>query len=296
MTLKRKTGFWLALAFVFCMNPAAGSFPFYGGFPAYAAEEAAAYVADDAELFTEAEEMALEEKGLLLAAEMNADVVIVTEDDTGGMSARDFSEQYYIDGDFGVGNNYNGIIFLIDMDNRELFINSVGDMMRYFTDERREKMLDGVYGFAADGDFYGAAEEFLSGTEKYYKKGIEAGQYNYDEETGEISPYRRIRWYEAAIAFGVAAAAAGFFCMSVVNEYGMKRQKREAEGFCMAYRANCNYQMNQVQDHFLRENTTHVVIRTNNSGGGRSGGSPGGGRSTSHSRSGRSFSGSGRKF
>lgn len=41
-----------------------------------------------------------------------------------------------------------------------------------------------------------------------YDNGIAADQYNYDPETGKISRYRSVRWYEALFALAAAGCPA----------------------------------------------------------------------------------------
>lgn len=91
------------------------------------------------------------------------------------------------------------------MDNRELCISTEGKMVRYLTDSRIEAVLDDMYGYAAAGDYYQAAGAFVEDLEVCYDNGIAADQYNYDSETGKISRYRSVRWYEALFALAAAA-------------------------------------------------------------------------------------------
>lgn len=73
-------------------------------------------------------------------------------------------------------------------------------MIRYMTDSRIEDVLDDVYGYASDADYYGAASAFLADTETCYANGISKDQYNYDTETGKISRYHHLEWYEILFA------------------------------------------------------------------------------------------------
>ena len=61
----------------------------------------------------------MEEEIASMRKEMNMDVVIATTDDAEGKSAETYCEDFYINGGFGTGKDYSGVIFLIDMDNRE---------------------------------------------------------------------------------------------------------------------------------------------------------------------------------
>lgn len=271
-------------------------------FPAQAAEKSdlssgKERVFDGAGLFDEQEKEVLEERITSMREDMNMDVVIVTTDDAEGRSAEQYAENFYVEGNFGTGKDYSGVLFLIDMDNREIYIAPVGTMNRFLTDQRWNAILDDAYEGVSSGDYGASAEAFLSGVRKYYKAGIPGGQYNYDRDTGKISVYRSIRWYEAAIAILVALLAAVLPCLGVVSRYSMKKERNQAENYLKAYRADCGFQFSVNAEHLINKTVTHVIIPRNQSGGHGSGGSSSSShRSTTHSSGGRSFGGGGRKF
>lgn len=254
-------------------------------------------VFDNAGLFTESERASMEENIASMRKDMNMDVVIVTTDDAEGKTAESYSEDFYINGNFGTGKEYSGVLFLIDMDNRELYLTPVGTMNRFLTDKRWNSILDDAYEGASNGDYAASAQSFLDGVRRYYAAGIPGGQYNYDRDTGKISIYRSIRWYEAVIALAVALAAAIGPCAAVMSQYAMKKERRQAGNYLKAYRADCSFRFSANTDNMINKTVTHVIIPKNNSGGGHSGGgSSSAGRSTTHSSGGRSFGGGGRKF
>lgn len=76
-------------------------------------------VFDDAMLFTEEEKVNLYVEVNYLSQSYNMDIVIVTTNDALGKSSREYADDYFDYGGFGIGGNYDGILFLIDMDNRE---------------------------------------------------------------------------------------------------------------------------------------------------------------------------------
>ena len=146
-----------------------------------------ARVYDDAGLFSADEKEEFETTIQSMKKEMNMDVVILTSDDTGGKAAKDYAESFYIERNFGVGSDYRGVLFLIDMDNREMYILPVGKMNRFLTDNRWNAILDDAYKEISQGDYAACARTFLSGVTRYYRAGIPGGQYNYNTDTGEIS-------------------------------------------------------------------------------------------------------------
>jgi len=83
-----------------------------------------------------------------------------------------------------------------------------------------------------------------------------------------------------------------------VNRYGMKKERRQAANYLMAYRADCRFEYQNQTDNLVNKFVTTAIIprQQNHSGGGSSGGSHSGRSSTHSSSSGRSHGGGGRKF
>ncbi|WP_077609882.1 TPM domain-containing protein [Clostridium sp. Marseille-P2415] len=255
-------------------------------------------VFDEGGLFSGEETKRFETQIQSMKEDMNMDVVIVTTEDAGGKTAGKYAEDFYIDGGFGVGKDHSGVLFLIDMDNRELYILPVGKMNRFLTDKRWNAILDDAYDSVSSGEYGTCAQSFLTGVAKYYKAGIPGGQYNYDKETGKISVYRSIKWYEAALAVLVGLFAAGVSCSGVVRQYSMKKERGWAKNSLMAYRADCQFWYSDQADDLVNKTVTHVIIPRNHGGSGQGGGGgfSSGGRSTTHTSSGRTMGGGGRKF
>lgn len=292
--LYMRRGYLLLVCMICCLFwiPAAD---IAGAAVSYGAEQR---VFDQAGLFDGDEISELETRIEELREQMNMDVVLVTADNTGGRSARDYADDFYDEGGFGTGKDASGVLYLIDMDNRELYISTSGTMIRFLTDERIEAMLDHAVDDTASGAYGAAAEKLLADTGVWYQKGIPGGQYNYDVETGTVSRYRSIRWYEALAAIAAAAVCAGGVCLNVKREYAMEQDRRQTANFALAYRANAHFALQDPEDVMVHSFVTQKIIPKTTvavrPGGGFSGGS--GRSSTHHSGSGRSHGGGGRRF
>ena len=264
--------------------------------------ESAVRVFDLADLFDDAEERALAERIDALREKMNMDAAVVTVEEN-DRSAEEFADKFYEEQGLGVGTNHDGALFLIDMENGELYISTEGKMLRYLTDGRIEAILDDAIEYAYDGQFMETAEVFLEDLEICYDNGIASDQYNQDTETGKVDRYRSVQWHEFLFAIAVAAAAAGGAVLSVVREYGMKNDaERLAANFKLSYRKDSSFAPGRaLADILIGSYVTHSVIASaTKNGGGRSGGgrslSSGGRTSTHRSSSGRVHGGGGRKF
>lgn len=286
--MMKKTYFYIVLT-ILCMVLSV--------FPAMAAEDEQR-VYDEAGLFTEEETRQLEDSITRLREEIHMDVAVVTADQLDGKASMEYADDFYDEHGFGVGKDGDGVLLLMDMYHRELTISTTGVMVRLLTDERIDEILDAAIGGMADEDYKLAADVFLQMVGQYYQEGIQSDQYIYDSETGRISVYRSIRWYEALVAVLVAAAAAAATCVSVQREYLMKRTRSQAANFNKAYTADCRFQYQTQDDQLINQFVTqHVIARNNSSGGGNRSGGSGSGRSTVHrSSSGRSHGGGSRRF
>ena len=276
---------------------AAGPAVVYGAEKKIAEEVPVERIFDGAGLFDAKERAHLEEMAASYRDEMGVDLVVVTAFNDGRHTAMEYADDFYDYGGFGEGKDADGVLFLIYLDRPgsvtgDYWISTTGVMIRILTDKRIDTMKANVVGFLKDQDYAGAAQQFMRDVSYYVDKGIVSGQYNYDSETGRISRYHSIRWYEALFAVAVAAGVALSACLGVMRRYSMKPSRRQKENGLMAYRAGANFCMNNIQDILVKQFTTHTRIST--SSGGRAGG---GGRSTTHtSSSGRSHGGGGGRF
>ncbi|MCI8886910.1 MAG: TPM domain-containing protein [Hungatella sp.] len=269
----------------------------YGGAPEEASASDGIRVYDMAGLFTEEDIEELEQRIEGYRTQWDMDVVIVTTKDAQGRGSTAYADDFYDEGGFGQGKERDGILFLIDMDNRELTFSTCGRAVRIFTDERIGHMLDGVYEGASEGDYRACADMFLSDAKRYVEAGIQGGQYNYDTETGKISVYRSIRWYEALLALAVSAFTAGAVCMGVKGRYAMEESRQQIKNLNMAYRAEARFAYDNRGDRLVNQFVTSRVIPRSTGGGHGGGGLSSSGRSSTHrSSGGRSHGGGSRKF
>ena len=251
---------------------------------------------------TSEEAGALEERIAQCRKKTGMDVAVVTAYNDGSHTAREYADDFYDQNGLGTGRKASGVLFLIYMDSPgsyggESYVSTTGNMIRILTDRRIEQIQDDVAYSLRDLDYAGAAAEFLKDVEYYVDRGIQRGQYNYDTETGEISIYRSIRWYEGMFALLVSAGVAGSVCLGVKRRYSMEQTERERANSLLAYRADTKFAFGDSGDNLIRKFITSVPIPrpTQNHSPGGSGQSSG--RSSTHrSSSGRSHGGGGRRF
>ncbi len=126
------------------------------------------YVFDKAGLLTDTEKANLESRIEQISAEKQVAIVILTVDDAEGKSQVAVADDFYDQNGFGYGGSQGpGILYLIDMDNRQLHISTAGTAITYFTDARIDKILDDAQPEVVDGDYGASCDAFLDGVEKY---------------------------------------------------------------------------------------------------------------------------------
>jgi uncharacterized protein len=240
-------------------------------------------VVDQAGLFSAAEAEALASRADALSTQYQLDVVIVTTDDSEGKTARAYADDFFDGQGYGRGADRDGILFLIDLDNREAYISTSGSGIRYLTDQRINTVLDQVLAAGlADGQYAAAADAFLEAVAGYLAQGIPAGQY----ETQE-TPANTLTWPEALA--GLAAAGVTGLGFVGVNR---RRYKGSRHPGVFDYHSNSLVSLGVITDNLVNTHVTSRLLPKQQAAAGS-----GSGRSSVHtSSSGRSHGGGGRKF
>lgn len=118
-------------------------------------------VYDFAELFTGDEEKQLYDKIQEYIEKYDMDMAIVTINENNKMSPQVYADDFYDYNDFGTNDSYDGVLFLIDMDNRHLYMSTTGKAIDKYNDSRIDSILDVVYGYMSDDDYFDAAMAFV---------------------------------------------------------------------------------------------------------------------------------------
>jgi len=253
--------------------------------------EDSARVFDYADLMSESEISELEALISGMRSAYNMDFVVLTSNDAVTGESMAYADDFYDYNGFGIGSEWDGFLFFIDMNNRVPTISTCGLMIRYVTDARLNALLDTSYNYLAEDQFASAAYMTLSQLEGFIQEGIPSDQYNADEYGNTDYYYdtepavRILTGTEFLIALGIGLVCALILFSSVKYRYGLK-------GSTYKYNLNGNTVVNitGATDVYLRTNVVKVRKQSSSSGGGS-------GSSTHSSSSGRSHGGgSGRSF
>jgi uncharacterized protein len=255
-------------------------------------------VNDVAGLFTVAEITAIESSAAKLTEKLSMDVAIVTTKDTQGKSSQAYADDFYDQNGYGMGSEADGVLLLVNMQDREVYISTCGQAIRYLTDARINSILDVVYEELGKGDYVKAVNSFMTELDYYVGLGIPQGQYNQDEKgiisTNEafpsaaipqekpMSPGQRLAIY---LLVSCAAGAIVVGIMAAANRgYAATNQN--------TYLENKALNILSRQDRHLNTTVTYEVVHTDTGSSSSSSGKS----STHSSSSGTSHGGGGRKF
>lgn len=144
-------------------------------------------IVDSAGLFTESQKASLEEKIQETISLTGVDIVIVTTNDTQGKTSEAYSDDYFDYNGYGLGEERNGILFLINMGDREMHISQRGSGTNFFDDASVETAFDVITPYASAGEYGQAAETLLTYVQSRYNASV-----NPDAE------YEFTEWYQGA--------------------------------------------------------------------------------------------------
>lgn len=251
-------------------------------------------VFDEAGLLTQTQIDDLQSEIVKTAEYLKMDVIIVTIDDAGGKTAMEAADDFYDEHAFGYEREHgSGILFLIDMDNRETYISTAGEAMIQFRDEEYELIFDDIAYDMKQGNYYNACSIFL-------KKAYEYGSNNdvvegyYDEATDSIKPPTKLQQLFKPVDIAISLAGSLVIAIVIVAIMAHGNKARMSVGRD-AYLKDNRYKLNLKSDNFTHQTVTtrHIPRNDNHFGGGGGGG---GGGSSHTSSGGHSHSGGGRGF
>ena len=258
--------------------------------PAFAAEQR---VFDYANLIDETDE---EEMNLWvedMQENWGMDLACLTTNDTEGKSVQQYGADFYVEQNLGLGENFDGVIFVLDMGSREGQIITCGKAIDIYTDYYIDKMWDNMVGSLSEGDYYWAFFTLYCDLDHYAEEYQE-----YLTNPDYISPYASAHMNKGA---KLAVLLAGSAVMSLVIAFTGSRMAKSrnnnvrpyTDGRAYLKEGGCHFKKNR--DTFASTHTSIVPIPRDDNhhhGGGGSWGGP----SSTFSGGGRSFGGGGGKF
>lgn len=243
--------------------------------PAVDAEEK---VYDFADLFTVDEEEKLYDQISSYINSYSLDMAVVTIDTNNKDSAMEYADDFY---DYNLF-DYNGLLLLIDMDNREIYITTTGSAISMYSDYRIDLILDGIYEKVSDELYYEGSSVFVSVASQLAAKGVPQGEEDFViSSAGKITKnlyIMNVFWF----------ALIGTIIIILIMVFTNRMVKKATSS--REYLNKSTMKINGISEIFLGSNVSKVRRSDSSSSSGRSG------SSTRSSSSGRSHGGGGRRF
>lgn len=242
-------------------------------------------IKDDLGYLTADDMAALNERITRLQTEKTFDVGIVITDQLDGKSSMVYADDYYDYNGFGVDSQNSGLLLLINMSDREVWISTTGRAIDYFTDARIEELIQNITPHLKDAAYYQACNTFLDDVAYYANEGIPAGQYRVDQASvyyGETTTYgqRALSLLVNPIVYLVALiiAIGATFGVTLLNK------GRNTTNY-KTYELAGSFDLRRSEDTYLREHLTRTKVQKSSSSSSTHSGSSG----TSHGGGGGRF-------
>lgn len=237
------------------------------------------HVIDDADLMSDSEEAKLDSEIEKIRTNYDFDVVLLTVESLEGYTPEALADDYYDYNGYGIGDNNDGVLFLISMEERDYYTSTTGYGIEVFTDYGIERLNEQIVEYLSDGDYYGGMREFLTTTQTY----LDAANAGEPIDIGNAPKEPKNYVLRELIAI-LAAVVVGFIVVMI-----MKAQMNTAkpQKYAGSYVKQGSFKLTRESDVFLYSNVT----KTRKPEPSQSGGS-----STHTGSSGTSHGGGGGKF
>lgn len=227
-------------------------------------------VVDEADLLTSDEEEELRMIVDEISERQQFDVVVVTLDSLNGEDIQYYAADYYDYGGYGMGENYDGAMFIMSMEEREWFILTTGFGIEVLTDNEIDYIGENMVPYLSAGDYIQAFRIFANEVDAEVNDGVEVPE--------EASP---------SILLSIGAGLVLGLIPALIMRGKLKSVHMQSSAGGYEDRGSRN--ITTRQDIFLYHTVNRVPKPTENRSGG-------GGSSTFTGSSGRSHGGRGGGF
>jgi uncharacterized protein len=147
-------------------------------------EDTITHVYDEAELFSDKELKSLEEQCITYGTDAAVEIIILTHNNPKALYAEDYIEDF--EDRLPVGDR---VYLLIDMYNRDVFIEGYGKAETYLHSKRGDVILDEIAPYLTDGKYYDACLSFIKRSAAYMKDDSELNyNHNYSNTPQSANP------------------------------------------------------------------------------------------------------------
>lgn len=236
---------------------------------------------DNAGLLTDAEQSRLLAKLDEISEKQRADIVVVTADTLDGKTPMDYAEDFYDYNGYGYGEEYDGVLLLVSIEDRDWWISTCGYGMTAITDDGINYISDKFLPYMKDGNYAKAFSTYAKLCDDFFSQ-AKNGQ-PYDGEHMPKEPFNFGLWLLVAVGIGIGIA------LGTTGSMKKKLKSVKLQSAAGNYVKANSMNITESRDIFLY----NTVTRTEKP---KSGNSSSGGSSTHCSSSGQTHGGGGGKF
>lgn len=209
------------------------------------------YVYDQADILSEAQEQNLQEWAEKKKEAEKQNFVFLTSDDTGNQDTKTYADHFYDTHGF---EKQDGILFLIDMDNRQLTISTTGSMRAYMTDKRVETVLEEVKGYASEGEYNRVFTELGEKTLNYLQTQKQNGEKTDFDQNKKSAKKNTLSAAEAGVSCLIAVISGGIFFFVILKKYNGKPK------LSSSYQENTKFFLKRQTDDLIHHTVTRRKI------------------------------------
>ncbi len=134
--------------------------------PVYANDGSLYPVVDTADLLTDEQEEDLASRIYEIREKYSSDIVILTIDSLGRRSPMEYADDFYDYNNYGIGDDHDGIILLLSMENRDYWFGTTGSAISIYSDDDQSDIIDACRSYLSSNDYYNAFRVFISECEQ----------------------------------------------------------------------------------------------------------------------------------
>ncbi len=235
---------------------------------------------DSADLLDSSQEAQLLSQLDEISQRQQFDVVVVTVNSLGGKSAMDYADDFYDDGGYGYGDDRDGALLLVCMDERDWWVSTTGFGITAITDYGLENMSQQFLPDLQSGDYADAFATFAAVCDRFVTEARAGTPYDLQPSDQSVLVFMCLT---GSLLLGALVA------LLIVTSMKCKLKSVRPQPAAAAYTKPGSLQMTSKQDLFLY----HTVSRRPRP---KDTGSSSGGSRTHTSSSGTRHGGGGGKF
>lgn len=217
-------------------------------------------VVDGADLISDSTAAELETKIAEIATTYNFDVVIVTENSIGDKTPTAYADDYFDYNGYGYGENRDGMLLLVAMDQRGWAISTRGYGLTAFTDYGTDYIGEEVKASLTNEDYDTAFTDYVNLSEEFLAQAA----------AGEPFDVDNTKTSSGDILFTILIIALFSALLATIVTMILKSQLKTAnkQGLANQYVRNDSFKLTNQRDIFLFSNVVKSPKAQNNNGTG----------------------------